>query len=205
MARRMSPGTSSKYGAIAGGFLLACAMAGFCAAPTKGKKVWNDLTSEAPETRKAAAAEILANRRGESAKILELAEKLIPVETRNGTVKDLILLLGSLRDAEAVPFLVRNLTFSVFYRETKRPQTIEDQLPAVKALADIGSPSLEPVLARAESEDEEMTHRAAAWIWRSVLGSERAGMVLEEEAKRAADPAVKQRLRAVSGFVKTLP
>ncbi len=205
MEPRMSPGISSKAGALAGGLLLALAMGCSGSAPTKGNKVWNDLTSESPEDRKAAVAGILAARQTDIAKIIGLAENLLPKESRNGTVKDLILLLGKLRAVEAVPFLVRNLTVSVFYRETKRPQTLEDQLPAVQALADIGSPSLDPVLARAESEDDEMTHRAAAWIWRAVLGAERAESLIANATMRQTDPSVKARLAAVAGFLKTLP
>lgn len=205
MEPRMSPGISSNAGAVMGALLLAYAMGCSGSAPTKGNKVWNDLASESPEDRKTAAGEILAARQAETAKIIELAEKYLPMESRNGTLKDLMLLLGRLRAAEAVPFLVRNLTVAVFYRETKRPQTLEDQLPAIQALADIGSPSLDPVLKRAESEDDEMTHRAAAWIWRAVLGAERAESLLAAEAARQTEPAVKARLSAISGFVKTLP
>jgi hypothetical protein len=176
-----------------------------CAAPTKEKHVWNDLTSENPDIRKTAAEEVLATRKDDAGHILELAEKHVALGTRNGTVKDLMLLLGRLHAAEAVPFLVRNLTYEVFYKETKRLQTLPDLCPAVQALADIGSPALDPVLERAKAEDAESIHRAAAWVWRTVLGADRAEALLSREIAKASDPAVQARLRHVHAQLALLP
>ena len=117
----------------------------------------------------------------------------------------MMLLLGKLHAAEHVPLLVRSLTFKVFYRSTKRPQTIEDLYPAVQALADIGAPALDPVLDRLSHEDDEELERTGGAVLRDVLGMPRATLILNGAIHSATDAKVKQRLAKVLRAMQDLP
>jgi HEAT repeat protein len=164
-----------------------------------------ELESDSPEVRAKASEELLAKRQADIAAILRIVEKFLGDDTRRGTVKDNMLLLGKLRAVEAVGLLVRNLTFEVFYKNTKRPQTTEDLYPAVQALIDIGSPALGPVLERLAAEDDELLHRAGAAVLRGVLGRNHARAVLTEELGSAKSVSVQVRLRKVGTLVEDLP
>ena len=164
-----------------------------------------ELESESADDRRAAIAKILAGRRESNQQIADLLAKYLAVPERKGTAKDLILLLGKLRAAEQVPLLVRALTFKVFYRETKRPQTIEDLYPAVQALADIGAPALDPVLDRLSQEGDEELERTGGAVLRDVLGMPRATLILNGAIHAATDAKVKQRLAKALRAMQDLP
>ena len=103
-----------------------------------------DLESESPEVRLKASAAVAAARDSTIRELEALARKYVAAGDRRGTVKDVMSLMGRLRAAECVEFLVSQLTFEVYYKETKRPQTTKDLYPAVQALIDIGSPAVAP-------------------------------------------------------------
>ena len=167
--------------------------------------VLQELASESADDRRAAIAKILAGRRENNQQIADLLAKYLAVPERKGTAKDLILLLGKLRAAEHVPLLVRALTFKVFYRETKRPQTIEDLYPAVRALVDIGAPALDPVLDRLSQEGDEELERTGGAVLRDVLGMPRATLILNGAIHAATDAKVKQRLSKALRAMQDLP
>ena len=164
-----------------------------------------ELESESADDRRAAIAKILACRQVSNQEIADLLTKYLAVPERKGTAKDMMLLLGKLHAAEHVPLLVRSLTFKVFYRSTKRPQTIEDLYPAVQALADIGAPALDPVLDRLSREDDEELERTGGAVLRDVLGMPRATLILNGAIHSATDAKVKQRLARVLRAMQDLP
>ena len=164
-----------------------------------------ELDSESPEIRARVSAEILKRRDADIDALMQLLESKLAGADRQGTVKDVMLLLGKLRAVQAVPLLVRNLTYEAFYKNTKRPQTTGDLYPAVNALIDIGSPSLHPVLERLRSEDDPIVTRTGAVVIRGVLGERLASAMVKEEAghERAADR--KRRLEAVAKAINDVP
>ena len=85
-----------------------------------------ELDSESPEVRARASSDILQRREAEIDVLMQLLERRLVNDDRQGTVKDVMLVLGKLRASRAVPLLVRNLTYEAFYKNTKRPQTTED-------------------------------------------------------------------------------
>ena len=157
--------------------------------------MFDGLTSESPETRLAASAEILDHRALTLQAIASNVEKYLPDDERPATAGDNIALLGKLRASDYVPLLVQNLTFEVFYKATKRPQTTEDLYPAVQALIDIGSPAVGPVLERLKQESEEVVQKTALAVLRGVLGPDWAGAILDREIRVATSSGAKERLR----------
>jgi hypothetical protein len=160
-----------------------------------------ELESESPEVRLKAGAAVVAARDSTIRELEASARKYLAAEERRGTVKDLMLLMGRLRASECVEFLVSQLTFEVYYKETKRPQTTKDLYPAVQALIDIGSPAVAPTLRRLASEDGEVLQRCGGTVLREVLGPELARQALELERARTEDAQVKGRLERVAGLL----
>lgn len=165
----------------------------------------HELEAESPDERRAAVAQILGARTGENQKVADLLAKYLAVPDRLGTAKDLILLLGKLRAVEHLPLLVQAQTVKVFYRATKRPQTIEDLYPAVQALIDIGSPAIDPVLERARRDDDEEAQRTAAAVLRGILGLSRATLILDEAIQTAPSTQAKDRLKKARLQLQKLP
>ena len=163
------------------------------------------LESESADDRRAAIAKIVAERQASNQQIADLLAKYLAAPERNATAKDMMLLLGKLHAAEHVPLLVRWLTFKVFYRSTKRPQTIEDLYPAVQALADIGAPALDPVLDRLSHEDDQELERTGAAVLRDVLGMPRATLILDGAIRSTTDARIRQRLTRALRAMQTLP
>jgi hypothetical protein len=174
--------------------------------PGPGKEpMFAELESESAENRRGAAEKILAARLEVGQQVGDLLVKYLAVPDREGTAKDLMLLLGKLRATEQIPLLVRSLTFKAFYRSTKRPQTVEDLYPAVQALADIGAPAIDAVLARIEHEDDEEVHRVAAAVLRGILGAPRAKLILDNAVRTNRAPEVKSRLTKAVKLLQELP
>ena len=164
------------------------------------------LESESPTVRAQASAEALARRQPDDiAAILAIVEKYLSDEARQGTVKDNMLLLGKLRAVQAVPLLVRNLTYEVFYKRTKRLQSTEDLYPAVQALIDIGQPSVRPVLARLAVEGGETLEKNGATTLHRILGRSGARELLLSEIAAARDEQTQARLRKVITVLDQLP
>ena len=164
-----------------------------------------ELDSESPEVRARASAEILQRREAEIDALMQLLERRLVNDDRQGTVKDVMLVLGKLRASRAVPLLVRHLTYEAFYKNTKRPQTTEDLYPAVSALIEIGSPSLKAVLERVTNESDPTVTRTAAAVIRGVLGERWASSWLKEEAGAERLGDRRRRLEAVAHAIEELP
>jgi HEAT repeat protein len=163
---------------------------------TSGRtQTMKDLESDSPEARRSAIERIVSKRDVPEEDIRALAEKHMQ-GPKKGTAKDAILLLGRLRSTSSVPWLLDRLTFSVFYKETKRPQPPADRFPAVQALIDIGLPSIKPVLARAAANNDPEVRVAAGAVLVGILGSRGAVTRLESEIAAAREPAAKAALQA---------
>lgn len=175
--------------------------------PRQGRqKLLSELESETPNVRAAASAEVLSHRQpGDVAAIMRIVEKYVAEGNRQGTVKDAMMLLGKLRAIEAVPLLVRNITFQAFYKNTKRPQPPEDQFPAVAALIEIGEPSLRPVLERLAKEDGEELQLAGTSVLRGVLGKDGAQALLAKGASILTDEQAKARIKSAIALIDRLP
>src|SRR5215831_2643361 len=151
---------------MAGSILTLVAFTGSCASPAPSRRpevmqAISDLESDSPDARRAAKERILSARDVPHDDIRALAEKYMS-GPKKGTAKDAILLLGKLNSTSSIDWLLDHLTFEVFYKETKRPQPPADRFPAVEALIDIGLPAIDPLLARAATEDDPEFHTAAA-------------------------------------------
>jgi hypothetical protein len=170
-----------------------------------GDAILRQLESESADDRRAAIAKILAGRQESNQQIADLLAKSLAAPDRKATAKDLMLLLGKLHAVEQAPLLVRSLTFKVFYKESKRPQTIEDLYPAVQALADIGAPALDPVLDRLSREDDAELERTGAAVLRDVLGIARATLIVDGAIHSATDAKAKQRLTRALRAMRALP
>lgn len=175
-------------------------------APKRRGKLFPGLESESQTVRAQASAEVLARHQPDDiAAILAIVEKYLSDEARQGTVKDNMLLLGRLRAVQAVPLLVRNLTYEVFYKMTKRLQSTEDMYPAVQALIDIGQPSVRPVLARLAVEGGETLEKNGATTLDRILGRSGARDLLSSEIAAARDEQSQARLRKVMTVLDQLP
>lgn len=166
----------------------------------------NQLRSDDIAERKA-AAEVIRQHRQEAqnspaviAGIEQIVRDFAGNEGRKGTAKTAIELLGDLESSASVPLLVDHLTLSVFYKETKRPQTKEEQFPSVGALIKIGNVSLEPVLTRAQETDDEQVANCAAYVVKRLL-KESAQTFIQERVAKQADPKVQQRLLRLEHYL----
>ena len=167
--------------------------------------MFDQLEAESPDERHAAASKLIDARREQEQQIADLLAKILAVPDREGTARDLILLLGKLRASEQVPILVRSLTFQVFYRASKRPQSTEDLFPAVQALIDIGTPALDPVLERLQHEGGDDVQRAGSAVLRGILGLQRAKLVIAGLAQTARTSEIRERLRKAERVMQELP
>jgi HEAT repeat protein len=165
----------------------------------------NELDSEVSEQRARVVDQSLKQRSTDVAALIGLAERLAGDPSRQGTVKDTLGLLGRLRAMEAVPLMVRLLTFEVYYKNTKRPQTTSDLYPAVQALIDIGPAAIDPVLERVRVDDDGQVQRNAAVALRGMLGAHRARLVLADEAQRAPTERSRVRLQATAAALEQAP
>jgi HEAT repeat protein len=166
------------------------------------------LRSEDIAVRNTAADAILERRQEalKSAAIIQGIEKIVVEfadnESRKGTARTAIDLLGNLQSSRSVPVLVQQLTFHSFYKDTKRPQPRDDYFPSVGALIKIGEPSLNPVLDRAERSDDDEVARSAAFVVKGILKGEAASF-LQQRAANQTDSKASQRLALVQKYLGT--
>ena len=165
----------------------------------------NELDSEAPEQRARVLDQALQRRATDVAALVALAERLAADPARQGTVKDTLALLGRLRAAEAVPLMLQLLTFEVYYKSSKRPQTTSDLYPAVQALIDIGPVAIDALLERVRVDDDAQVQRNAGVALRGMLGAHRARLLLADEAQRAPGERERRRLQAAAVAVEQAP
>jgi hypothetical protein len=118
-----------------------------------------------------------------------------------------ILLLGDYRATEAAPLLVENILY-------RNPRSLDEDerttasgvcYPAADALAKIGMPAIDPVIAKLGSVAEEnQQRRNCCWIIREVLGERLGRAKLQIAIEEAKDAAVKQNLAACLPDFRTL-
>jgi hypothetical protein len=204
MARHRSTGICPELGVVL--MLLVAGLAGAQPAPLhRSPTMVHELDSESPEQRARAIDQALQRRSSDVSALIALTERLAADPARQGSVKDAMTVLGRLRAVEAVPLLVRLLTFEVYYKNTKRPQTTSDLYPAVQALIDIGPVSLDALLERVRGDDEAQVQRNAGVALRGMLGQLRARLVLADEAQRAPNERERRRLQAAAVAVEQAP
>jgi hypothetical protein len=167
----------------------------------------DSLRSDDITTREAAARSILSRewaqatplqRRKIVTEIEKIVKEFVNNPDRKGTAKTSIVLLGKLRSEHSIPILLENLTLEVFYKEAKRPQTVEDRFPSVSALIEIGSAAVEPVLAKVEGSDNETVTLCAATILEKVMGKEKAVNYVNQRVKLRTNATQQQRLIRLS-------
>ncbi len=126
--------------------------------------------------------------------LLILLTELVVDDSRRGTATDLVRLLGAMRAIEAVPLLVDNVELEFFYKSTKRPQIFGDRFPCAAALAQIGVPSLEPLVLRVKSSDDVAVWRSAGFVFNAVLGPRLTKAYLDDRVNEESDIVKRQRL-----------
>jgi len=100
-----------------------------------------------------------------------------------------------------VTFLVENLTFKVFYKQTKRLQAVDDLYPCVGALIKIGLPSIDALFAKVEKTDDETEIRIAAFAVARVLGNDAASYI-QQRLGSQRNKVVMDRLSRLEQYVE---
>ncbi len=118
--------------------------------------------------------------------------------------KDAVVLLGEFRSVRSIPFLIDHLTLRVF---EKHLQTTMNLYPCVGALVDIGSPSLDPLLARVAQTDDPETARLAAYVFVEVLGNRVAVDFIGDRRGKLTAPAARRlkQLEVIATRTKKFP
>jgi len=179
---------------------------GLVAAGTVRNFTMSDITkleSEDRRTREAAARELLQERGQLIKELQRIVKHYISDPQRKGTTKTAIILLGNLRAVECVPLLAENLTFFVFYKDVKRPQTIEDRFPCVGALIEIGIPCLDPVLETVQNSDDETVIRSGAYVVSRIVGPELALALIHKRMEGEKDASRQKRLSRMQQYVES--
>lgn len=152
------------------------------------------LRSSDPRERLAASQEIVRQRAERISATENLLLEFISVPERKGTVGDIMSLLGDLRSEHSVPLLVKYLTFTVFYKDVKRPQPISDLYPAAGALIKIGMPAVDPLVASARETDDDDCLRVSGFVLRKILGDALVKTRINVEADNAVSDSVRRRI-----------
>ena len=162
----------------------------FLSGASQVNKTENDyftqLSSENETEREAASQKILDARKDTINQLENIARKFITEETRKGTAKTSIILLGKLHSAESVPLLAENISVSVFYTVTGRTQPPEDYYPCVGALIEIGTPAIPAMLNNIKNKDDATIRELSARVIRYVEGLDVGRYILENAIKQAS-------------------
>ena len=161
--------------------LSSIAMRFLCAGENMGipiERTLDGLESQLVSDRETAVKELLQLRNKAIARCEDIIRSYVAENDRKGTVASAVSLLGDLRSESSVPLLVENITFEVFYKDTKRPQAFEDRYPCVQALGKIGFFSIEPVLKKTTGQNDDLSISCGAVVCRIVLGKA-AGVYLD--------------------------
>jgi len=111
--------------------------------------------------------------------------------------KDAVVLLGEFRSVRSIPFLIDHLTLTVYEKHLQTPLNL---FPCAGALIDIGSPSLDPLLARVAQTDDPETARLVAYVFVEVLGNPVAVDFIEDRRGKLTDPAARRRLKQLESI-----
>jgi hypothetical protein len=114
--------------------------------------------------------------------------------------KDAITLLWEFRSERSVPFLIDHLTLPVFSRHI---DTLGTAYPCAGALASIGLPSLDPLLAKVAQTDDPRTVQLTTYVFVKVLGNSVGAFFIHDRRSRLTDPAAKRRLDRLEHTVRT--
>jgi hypothetical protein len=170
---------------------------GFAQTGDNRAKWIQSLHSENEAERESVAVHLVSERDATIGAIEATAKQFVTVDDRKGIAKAAIRLLGELKAEQSVSVLVENLTFEVFYQESKRLQITEDLFPCVGALIKIGIPSIQPVLDKAKFSSDPKALLAATAVVRGVLGDNLGKARLELELRTEPDQARHQRLSSM--------
>jgi hypothetical protein len=121
--------------------------------------------------RRAVVGEVLANRKAIAERVLRVAEKT--VENEPEKAKTAVILLGKLRYSKAVPFLVKHLQMlspPAVMKGTEPFLKIQRDYPCVRALIEIGTPSLDPLLKKLSQSNDDRTLNLTAAVYKELLG-----------------------------------
>jgi hypothetical protein len=166
-------------------FLLLVIIAGANQVNITEKDYLTQLSSENETEREAASQNISNGRKNTISQLENIVKNYIKDEKRRGTTKTSIVLLGKFRSAESVPLLAENITFGVFYKETKRTQSPEDYYPCVGALIEIGTPAIPAMLTNIKNKDDATIRELSARVIRYVEGIDVGRYILENAIKQA--------------------
>lgn len=106
-------------------------------------------------------------------------------------------LLGDLRASEAAPLLAENLKFALPREGPAHVGVPFPYRPQMKALIDIGLPSLDPVLKAVSDTDDKVVVECAAKVVDQILGTDFAVLFVKDRQQRETDPLKRQRLRGL--------
>jgi HEAT repeat protein len=120
----------------------------------------------------------------DGAGVMVLAEALDACAGNEASCKSIIVALGKLRDARAVPALIAHL-----------PDVLT-RLEVVQALGEIGDASAEPALVERLKSDEYVPVRVAAAHVLARMGGARAVLALKWSASNDKEPRVVEAARA---------
>lgn len=160
------------------------------------------LRSENQTERKAASRAILEQRARTIGELEKIVRDFVGEESRKGSAKTAVVLLGKLRAVEAVALLAENISVYVFYKSTKRIQSLEDAFPCVGALSEIGKPSIAAMIGNLASSEDEKVRELSARVILNVEGTEIGRIVIEKAIEDESDPTKKARLRAAVEYMQ---
>jgi hypothetical protein len=116
---------------------------------------------------------------------------------KSRTVGSAMQLLGHIRaeQKDVVALLVGNLSFTD--RSFPGTSGTRSAAPQLRALIEIGLPSLDPLARRVAETDDPVVRDRAAFVIDQVLGTDLAVLYVKDRRERETDPTRRQRLAAL--------
>jgi hypothetical protein len=118
------------------------------------------------------------------------------------STEEAMLLLGEMRSKKSVPILVENLKFTKPFRARSRVRLFPDT-PQIPALIEIGLPSLDPLVKKVASTDDDLIRQRAAIVIDQILGTDMAVFFVQDRVEREKDAAKKERLKRLAEQIDT--
>jgi hypothetical protein len=137
--------------------------------------------------------------------LLTVAKDNIDVPGRRGVASVAVRKLSRMRATEAVDFLVEHLTFRGLADEGGAVSPIpilEESVPCVCALAEIGLPGFPRLLQEVEKTDADTTHRFAAMVFRRSMGEAHSLAFLGLQHDSTKDETKRKRLKSTMEQVR---
>lgn len=138
--------------------------------------------------------------------LVTIVKENVRTTGREGVAADAIFLLGKLRAAEAVPFLVENICFQIQCERAETPSP-EKAFPCVEALVEIGPRllDLDPLLRKVQENDNEQMARCAATVLHRCLGPKLAIVCVKARIEGFIDSTQRARMRRLCELVEDVP